>query len=477
MAEIILATESDVSRAPQLSNRRLLNLFTEKQDAEARSQRPLFTAPGIHAYHDTNEEGTPTGPCRNLLLWQSVAYGTFGSSLYRLDDVGQPVFAGGNISGTRPVGMSENGVQIIVVNGVSGWTYDSTAGLVKITSANFYPACTVAFMDGFFIFDRRGTNQWFISRAYDGQMYDALDFASAEADPGEVTAVAANLQFLYIFTSTHFELWYNAGTSPFPFARYTGSSRPFGCISPYSVVNQDGALWFMGKDRIFYRLSDSNPERVSTHAMELIFSQESEADLALCETFTYTVQGHKMIVVTLKGGNRTVCYDISTGRWHDRDSVDADFNDLGRWRARFALYAYGKTILGDAFDSRIGYVDWSLFAEYQFPMRWEVQTLAQHKENHRIFCSRFELVMQAGVGTPTGQGQDPQVRLRKSRNGGMSFDGLQPVRSVGREGDWGKRLRWTRQGSGRSLVWKIQGSDPVPYTIIQALADLQEGLN
>ena len=48
--EIMLAVESAVSRAPQLSSQRLLNMFTERQPKEAKTQMPLFMAPGIAAF-------------------------------------------------------------------------------------------------------------------------------------------------------------------------------------------------------------------------------------------------------------------------------------------------------------------------------------------------------------------------------------------------------------------------------------------
>jgi hypothetical protein len=77
----------------------------------------------------------------------------------------------------------------------------------------------------------QGTNQWFLSALYDGFSYDALQFASAEALPGEVVATAQNLQLLYVFTTSHIELWYNAGTrlsrsSATPAGSFPMAARP-----------------------------------------------------------------------------------------------------------------------------------------------------------------------------------------------------------------------------------------------------------
>lgn len=477
MAQILLATESSRSRAPQLDSRHLLNFMVEPQPQEAKAQTPLFTCPGIAAYHDTRDLGSPTGPNRGFVEHENGLWGVFGSGFWRIDDTGDPVWSGGPISGTNPVGITNNPTQVIIVNGLQAWTYDTTNGLELITDDASYPSRTVAFMDGFFVRDRRGTNQFFVSDANNGRAYNALAFASAEAEPGEVVAVAANMQFLTVFTTTHFELWYNAGLSPFPFARYAGGTGGYGCISPYTVVQQDSALWFAGKDRCFYRLDANRATKVSTWAVEQILSEETDADYQLAECDTYTTQGHKIINLTLRGGARTISFDVTTGKWHDRDSVDALFNSLGRYRARGAINAFGKIIVGDAFTGLVGQLDWSTYAEYGNPMRGQIRTLNQHKDRYRVFCSRFELDMQFGTGVSTGQGMDPRMRLRRSVDGGMSFGAWQPPRSIGLVGEYGRRARWLRQGQGREMLWDLEYAGPIPATVIQAHADMLQGYN
>lgn len=476
MGEILLATESYIARAPQLANQILLNFFTEKQPEEAKAQWPLFTCPGIGFFKNTADQARPTGPCRGFVEWQDQTWGVFGSSLYRLDENGVAVWSGGGITGTRPVGLSENGVQIIIVNGVEGWTYDSALGLQKITDVDFYPSVSVTFIDGFFVLTRRGTNQWFISDSYDGRSYDPLQFASAEAAPGFITTAISNLQFIYIFTSTHIEIWYNAGSAPFPFQRYAGGVLPYGCISPYSVVIQDGAVWMIGRDRRVYRIDGNQIRPVSNPYIERLLENEDDDDLALAEVFTYTTQGHKFINITLVGQRVTVVYDATTGKWHNRDSVDAGFNELGRWRARFAVRSHGRLLVGDAFTGLLGQLDWETFREYDNPMRGFVRSLNQHKDRKRVFCKRLELDMQFGTGT-SGLNADPDIRMRRSVDGGETFGGWQPPRSIGTMGEFKKRMRWLRQGQGREMMWEFWYTNGQPATVIQAHGDLLAGLN
>lgn len=467
--DILLAVESAVSRAPQVSNSMLLNYFVERQPPEAKGQAPLFAAPGIDAFSNAG-----TLPCRGSWLFNGNAYFVLGTNLYRIDAAGNSLQVGSGIPGTELVGMSDNGVQLCIVNGINGWIYvDTSNTFTQITDPGFYSCNTVTFMDGFFIFDRKGTNEFFVSNLYDGLTYNALAFGTAEAQPGQVIATAQNLQLLFIFCSAHIELWYDAGATPLPFARYAGSVLNYGCISPRTITSQDGALFFLGADKIFYRLQANVPVRISSHPIEHLI--ELDGDITLAETFTLTIEGHKLIFLTFPTSNVTVCYDISTGKWHDRDSVNANFISMGRYRARTALTAYDSILLGDAFDGRVGMLNWQTYTEYGLPMRGVIHTVNQHQDRKRVFCSRFELDVEAGVGLVAGQGANPQVMLRRSTDGGRSYSKTEQWRGAGRIGEYTKRLRWLRQGQGREMMWQITTTDPVPWTIIQGHADITYG--
>ena len=469
MPPILLAVESAVSRAPQLSNQKLLNYFVERQPPDAKSQAPLFGAPGIDPFSIAGGL-----PCRGSWLFNGKAYFVSGTTLYAVDQFGSATQVGTGIAGTDIVGMSDNGQQLCIVNGVNGWIYvDTTNTFTLITDPAFFSANTVTFMDGFFIFDRKGTNEFFLSNLYDGLTYNALAFATAEAQPGFVTATAQNLQLLFIFCTGHIELWYDAGTAPMPFARYAGSVLNYGCVSPRTIVSQDGALFFLGADHIFYRLQANVPIRISSHPIEHLI--EIDGDITTAECSTLSIEGHKLVFLTLPSSNITVCYDISTGKWHDRDSVNANFLSLGRYRARTALAAYDGVLLGDAFDGRIGMLNWQTYTEYGLPMRGLIHSANQHNDRRRIFCSRFELDVEAGVGLTTGQGSDPQIMLRRSIDGGRTYTQAEQWRGMGRQGDYTKRLRWLRQGQGRQMMWQLVVTDPVPRTIIQAHADITVG--
>ena len=401
-----------------------------------------------------------------------------GGSNYQ---VGTPTLVGSGILGTDIVCMSDNGFQLCIVSGQArmGWIYDanpqhSTYGFQQITDPAFYPANTVSFFDGYFIFDRIGTNEFFLSNLYDGTTYNALDFASAESQPDFVTGTVQNLQLLFIICQEHLELWYDAGAFPFPFQRYTGAGISYGCISPKTIIKQDGAIFFLGTDKVFYRLQSTVPIRVSTHAMEHIIAQDPDITQAYC--FTFTLEGHKFVGMTLPLSKRTMIFDISTNRWHERESWDQNNASLGIWRASTVFRAFNGTYIGDAFNSNVNLLDWTVYTELGNTIRGLAYSIPYNQDRKRLFFSRFELDIQAGVGTAVGPGSNPQIMLGWSIDGGQTFKPLQFWRSMGKIGEYLTRLRWLRMGNGRQFVFVIQCTDPVVRVIIAASADISVGM-
>jgi len=95
-------------------------------------------------------------------------------------------------------------------------------------------------------------------------------------------------------------------------------------------------------------------------------------------------------------------------------------------------------------------------------------------ENLRTFYKKFELDLERGVGLPTGQGEDPQVMLRLSRDGGQTW-GEPMLMSAGRLGVYTQRVIARRLGHARDVVFEITVSDPVAWSIVQAWLDVEPG--
>jgi hypothetical protein len=469
--EVVFGTQSYESRALQVSAQRLVNCFVEAQPEGTKSQVPLFGAPGLTPF-----AMLPTSPVRGMWNYNGNLWAVAGDSLYRLNAAKGYKKVGSGISGNDPVVICDNGPQVLVINGISGYiATTATDAFQEIQDPNFNSANTVTFFDDYFVFNRKGTKQFFLSGLLDGLSYNGLDFASAEADTGLLIGVAKNLQLLYLFGESHTEMWYDAGAVNFPFARYAGAVIPRGCIAPGTIIAQDQALFFLANDRIFYRLQGNEPIRMSTHGVEkAIESYGDNITDAFC--FTYTQQGHKMVHLTFPSVPHSWVFDISTRKWHERESWDANKNTLNRWRGNCAAECYNKVLIGDFQTGQIWQLDWNAYDEGGNTMQMLAHSSPVHDEKFRLFLDLLELDMQSGVGLTNGQGSAPVVMLRWSKDGGETWSALQPPRSIGKRGAYVTRQRWKNLGQAYQWIFELTISDPVQRALISTYIEGKRGM-
>lgn len=467
--QIQFAAQSYQSHSLPLDAQRCVNFYVEASPKDAKERVPIFGCPGLAAFATCGN-----GPVYDLRIIGTLLYATTGEGIYSVTSAG----AATKLASFTPAGrvsVADNGIQIMVVDGVSGWCYNTvTQVLTKISSASFYPANTVTYVDDYFAFDRSGTNQFFISGLGDGTSYTGTDFASAEASPDNVLAVATLHDQLILFGGITTEVWYDSGALDFPFQPFPNTLIERGIMAPRAFVKEDNTLLFAGNDVTFYRLNQLSPARVSTHAVEKAWGGYSVTSDMFC--FSYTHEGHKFVVVTFPTAGATWVLDLSTGLWHERESWQSDNTSYGQWRGNCAIRAYNEILVGDAFSGVIATADFNTYTELGNTMRGLVTAPPIHNDRKRIFMSRFELDVESGVGLSSGQGSDPQIMLDWSDDGARTWSALQKWRSMGKIGAYKQRLRWLRMGQSRQRVLRLQVTDPVRRNLIGTYVDLKQGM-
>lgn len=462
--KIAFATQSYKSQSLPISAQRLVNMYAERQPPDAKTDVAVFGHPGTISWATCG-----VGPVRGLHNMGGVLYVVSGTTLYSVSSAGVATALGGAVSGSGPVSMDDNGTQLVITNGTSGYLYSSLLGFVLISDTDFNAAETVQFFDQRFYFDWSGTNKFFGSDLLDGTSYNALVFASAEARPDNVKAVVLNKQILLVFGAESIEPWQDIGAANMPLERVPGVVIERGLAAPRATAKEDNAVFFLGEDRRFYRLEGLTPIGISTPAIEADWQTYSVVSDSFC--FVYEWAGHKFVVVTFPTANKTWTYDILTQLWHERVSWDINGRSLGRWMGNCHATCYDKSLIGDAYSGKVGYLSGTTYTEFGTTTQALCTSPPIHADRKRLFISRLEMDIEAGVGITMGQGSDPQWMLRHSKDGGRTYTNLQKWRSAGAMGQHRTRLRWLQMGQAREHVFELTCTDPVKRTIIAAHGD------
>jgi hypothetical protein len=466
MPPVQFAIQSYKSRALPFSAQRCVNYFAEAAPKDTKSPVVLYNTPGTKAF-----ASGLNGAVRGSKVMGGVLYIVAGNTVYSVNSAGTATSLGTIDSTAGNVGMAVNRAspqELAIVDGTSGWTYDTSAGLVKITDGDFLAADTVTFQDGYFIFNEANTSRFFISNLDDGTAYTATDFAEAEGSPDEVVAVFSNHRELWVFGEETTEIYFNSGASDFPFERINGAYLERGCAAAFSIAADDNTLFWLGDDGVVYRADGYTPKRISTHAMEEEIRKFSTWSDAVAHF--HTMSGHKFFTLTFPTGQATFVYDVSTGLWHERESFEKRY-----WRATTYAWVYGKHIVGDAFQGRLGELDMDTFTDYSGTMQGILQGPPVAGDRKRIFHRVFEVDIESGVGATSGDNSDPQMWLDWSNDGGRTYTVRKPRQSMGKTGAYGQRLRWKQLGQARQRIYRLTVADGVKRSIVAAHLEAAAG--
>jgi hypothetical protein len=139
-----------------------------------------------------------------------------------------------------------------------------------------------------------------------------------------------------------------------------------------------------------------------------------------------------------------------------------------RWRARFSVNAWGKTIVGDTLTGNLYELDKDTFDEGGEPMIWGIRSPPLHVFPNGGVIDALHLDFNTGVGLYSGQGSSPKAMLSWSTDGGKTFKGHREL-SLGATG---QNVRVTARRLGRfgpkGIIFDIRISDPV----IRSLANV-----
>ena len=465
---------SYVARSINAADNRLVNLFPEIVPEGGKQAAFFNRAPGLKF-----QQTIGTGPIRALWAHQtngSDFYVVSGTEFYKVTGLTATPTKLGDVTGTGPVSIADNGTQIFLACNPDGFIYNEVTNVfAQITDPDFTGAVTVAYLDGYFVYNEPNSQKVWVTALLDGTSVDPLDFASAEGSPDGLVAINVDHREAWLFGTDSVEVWYDAGLADFPLTRIQGAFNEIGCVAAFSVAKLDNGLFWLGTDArgqgIVYRNNGYTGIRISTHAIEYAIAQYGNISDAVA--YTYQQEGHSFYVLTFPSGNATWVYDASTQSWHERAGWNTTLGEFTRHRSNCQCNFGGNTVVGDYLNGNIYTLDLGVYADNGGIQKWlrswralptgtnTLRRTAQHS---------LQLDCESGTGLNTGQGSDPEIMLRWSDDGGHTWSN-EHLSKMGKIGQYYRRVFWRRLGMTlklRDRVYEVSQTDPVKAVIVGA---------
>lgn len=388
------------------------------------------------------------------------------------------------IAGALPA--QYNGTYTITVTGPTTFTYvmvsdpggsAAPVGSYTITSAFtriVFPdpviiPLTVCFLSGRFIINILQSSRYYWSGVYDGLSWDALDFANAETSADPIVAVWANNGQLILFGTRSTEYWGDSGTLDQPFVQIQGTATEWGLAATWSVSKYDNSVAMLVRNRMgqvmVAQLNGYLPKKISNLDVDDAINKYAVTNDA--SSLSYMLNGHPMYVINFPNAQKSWLYDGASQIWTQLESFGST-----RWRGEFGISFLTYTLVASAVDGKLYSVSDDIYDDDGDQIESYIisQTITD-QDLDRVSVDKLRVDMEVGQGT-SGVAY-PQVGLSISRDNGNTY-GAEMMRNIGPIGTYGNVVDWTRLGTSRSWVFKLRVTDPVHFTLVNAMLNPED---
>lgn len=449
------------------SSQRLLNGYAEQIGQTGKAALPVYAVPGTSRF-DSGTTGL-SGPCRGMLyVYDKGLYVVCGTGAALFAEDGTATACTGTVPGTSMLTMADNQNGTPQVGIVADGTYsvlDTGTNAISQPALETLPEpSSICFVDGYLVFSIPD-GRLFHTNLNNALTVNALAYARVASRSGGFVRVVTFRGALICLKESSFEIWEDAGTTPFAFSRVR-ANIDIGCMAAQTVADVGEALIWVDHGGVVRKLTASEPERISIHAIErAIASLSAEDKAALYATYT-EFAGHQCYALT--SPQWTWEFDVTTGLWHERQS-QGRLNWFARGHAAFAA----RRIIGSVADASLHYVDDTSFTESGAPYLFLAQSAPVHAFPRGLVFDEVDVDAIPGVGV-TGadpDAADPQIQLSWSDDGGKTWRGPR-LASLGKTGDRQASVSWHQLGStGRNgRTFRLAASSSVLRGIFSASA-------
>jgi hypothetical protein len=422
----------------------------------------LINVPGFISLENTPY--FPFGEVGRMLYVddQQTIYAVVSEYVYKLTTTFEPILLGTLTTDTGYVDIEgNNSDQIMFVDGANGYIYNITTNTFgRITDPDILPSPqSVAFLDGRFIINSAGTNQWQISDLNDGTSWDALNIQELETQKDTIQAIAVNQRIIFLFGNQVTECWNDVGNPDFPFARLDTMNFQVGAASTASVTQAEGLLFWLGRSTngtASVMLSDGGmPIAVST--VDVDQEINNYALTTDCETYYFRENGYTFLAVNFTTEDQSWLYNVTNRTWTKQSTHEGN-----RHRIK-TIINYGELNYALSYDDADFYevsqayntFDGDPIVKERITHRFFDQTLRDIKVSYIEIDCLHGFAPQAGSPENPNYSADPFLELSVSKDAGITF-GPNVRAPIGRVGKRGVKTYWHNLGINKDFVFRFR---------------------
>lgn len=460
---------TSISRA--INAQRCINLRLEIDAANGKAPISLVGLPGYRSV----KNDFPSAPVRGFWRAADRIFVVVGSTLYELQAGLTHAVRGTLPSSSGIVSIADNGVHMLVVDGVGVLALTLATNDTTSAIANFpYGATHIVCVDNTMLANDPASQRFQISAVGNALSWAVLDFASAEALPDNIVALIGFNRQVYIMGSGSMQVFWDSGDSTRPFIPLEGSDLEVGCIAPRSLAKDKSFVYWLGADPHggpqVYKAAGGTAGVISTPAMDAEMAGHGLTPAYVLEdaqAFTFRMDGHSFYVLTFPTSGKTWVWDAATEGWSEY--LEWEAGEWLRHRANCTIYAFGKQLAGDFQNGKLYELSSTIYSNDGREQRALRAAAHLSQDEANLTIGNLQVVCEHGVGLTVGQGSDPKMMLRTSKDGGNNWT-PEMTRPIGKTGAFKGRTRWNRPcGAARDIVFEVSISDPIKRVIVKAV--------
>jgi len=467
---------SYTSQSPIADQEYTMNWYPEKIESRGGSSRmALYPTPGVELL-DT----AASGEGRANFFQNGRQFLIIGATFYEADINGTLTSRGTVATDANPAticGNGDAGGQLFITSGGNGYLFVLATNTLSAIAALAGIATMGDFLDGYGLCLDATTSTMFISDLLDLATWDPTQYIQNSISSDNWVSMKVSNRYIYLWGSETGQIWYDAGSFPIPFEPHPSGLMQYGCAAPFSPELVGGGVCWLsstgnGQGAVI-RTSGFQPEIISNYATHYAFDTYTDISDAIGDS--YEDSGHTFYILTFVTASATWVWDSQLGIWHNRGTWDSINFEYQPWRPCFHAFAFSEHRMIDILGSGLYRMAIDLQSDVDdLAIRRVRRAPCLVNENRLNRYAQFEVDLETGLGTATGQGSDPVMMMRYSNDGGKTWSN-EISASTGLTGEYFVRAIWNRCGAGRKRVFEVSTSDPVPYRLIDAYVKIASG--